>query len=65
MLCESFNKMTLNEKVEFIGKLNHAVQSDERIFNLAKVIIDTSEKLKIFEGVKIIPYGKIQEQDEA
>ena len=54
-LCKKYEELTPFERVEFIGKLVHAVQSDDNLFFAAKCLIDTGQDLGVFEGVTIMP----------
>lgn len=55
MLCKSFTKLSIVEKIQFVGELFHAVQSDEDAFNQAKIIIKNGKDRGDFDGVKILP----------
>lgn len=55
MLCKSFESLSHQEKVQFIGKLCHATQSSEHAFALAKDLIDFGERAGLFDNVKILP----------
>lgn len=52
MNCKSFSELNILEKVNFIGKLCHAAQSDDNFFNDAKIIIEKAEQQGMFERVK-------------
>lgn len=54
-ICKNYEELTPFERVEFIGKLVHAVQSDEQAFNSANTIIGYSEENGVFDGVTILP----------
>ena len=55
MNCTTYQKLTPKEKVEFIGKIVHAIQSSEYCFQLGEQIIKVGENQKVFEGVTINP----------
>lgn len=55
MNCENYLELSPKEKVEFIGKLIHAVQSDNYTFNKAVLIINRAEKKGLYAGVTINP----------
>lgn len=58
MNCTNYRQLTPIEKVMFIGKLHHAAQNDDDIFNICNEIIEGAEKKGLFEGVQIIPKTK-------
>lgn len=55
MICEKYLNMNPIERVLFIGQLNHAVQSDETLLDMANEIIALGTLKGVFEGVKILP----------
>lgn len=55
MNCDNYQMLLPKEKIELVGKLIHAIQSDNEIFNRAEALIKLAEKKKLFEGVKINP----------
>ncbi len=55
MICESFEKLTPKERVEYVGELLHAVQSDNSLFEIGKEIIRLGNHRGLFEGVVIFP----------
>ena len=63
MLCKKYEELSPFERVEFIGKLVHAVQSDDVFFDEAKVIIYNGEVFGTFEGVKILPDNGKEEEE--
>ena len=60
MVCESFRDMSPQEKILFIGKLNHACMSNEVLFDMGKEIIELAELLRVFEKVTILPSPPIK-----
>jgi hypothetical protein len=57
--------MTTPEKIEFIGKLVHLVQSDETSFSRAKGMILRGDVQGLFEGVTILPENYSQSNQTA
>lgn len=55
MICSKYEDLTILEKVQMIGKVHHAMQSDNELFDLASRIIDTAEMKGLFENVTILP----------
>lgn len=53
MNCKNYNNLTHLEKVEFIGKLIHACQSSNTLFNEGKKIIQFAESCGLMGGVKV------------
>lgn len=54
-ICSNYNSLTPLEKVEFIGKLVHAVMTDNMRFLAAKMTIQSAEEAGDFDGVTINP----------
>jgi hypothetical protein len=55
MNCENFQQLSTQEKIEFIGKLNHAAMSNDHLFTACTKIIEVAEENGVFEGVTIMP----------
>lgn len=62
MLCEQFLQMTTKERIEFIGKLNHAVMNDVGCFEAAAVLLNFAESKKLFDDVVINPPRQVPEK---
>ncbi len=55
MICENFDLLTHKEKVEYIGRLVHSVQSDNQLFSIGKEIIRQAEQRGVLDDVIINP----------
>lgn len=55
MICEQFNDLTHREKIEYIGKLLHGVQSCDKLFIIGQAIIKQAEERGILTDVIINP----------
>ena len=55
MICHSYDQLTIVEKRQFIGKLMHLIQSDEKAFIEADQLIREADKDGIFKSVTILP----------
>lgn len=55
MLCEKYSRLTPVERVMLIGKLLHAMQSDNDFFDSSVRIIRAAKKKGLFDNVKILP----------
>ena len=55
MNCKEFEDLSHLEKVEFIGKLNHAAMSSSQYFKMACQIIQMAEKDELYTRVTILP----------
>jgi len=55
MICEKFNHLTPFEKVIYIGKLVHAVENDDILFDAGNEIIELPNNKGIFKGITIFP----------
>jgi hypothetical protein len=53
--CKSFRMLNIKEKIEFIGKLNHAVQNDEHAFQMGCHVINFAQDCGIYDGTTINP----------
>jgi hypothetical protein len=54
-LFKRYEELTPFERVEFIGKLVHAAQSNAASFYAAKEIIKNAEEDGVLDGVTILP----------
>jgi len=55
MICEKFNELSINEKIQYIGKLVHAVENDNFLFEAGNEIIWLANEKGIFKGITILP----------
>lgn len=55
MNCKEFEELNIVEKVEFIGKLTHLVQTYETAFKEAKTLIRVAEESGLFKKITINP----------
>lgn len=55
MICKEYSSLTPIQKVEFTGKLLHAVMTSPVLFKEAKLLIKAAEKAGLFDGVTINP----------
>lgn len=62
MICKKFDELNSLEKIEFFGKLNHAAQSDDRIFDLAQSLISAAERIGLLDNVKFITSDESKEE---
>lgn len=53
MLCKSYSDLSHQQKVEFIGKLQHAIQVNENLFKMAEAIIEIAEEKDVLKGMEI------------
>lgn len=58
MNCQKYIALSPKEKIEMIGKLIHAVQSDNDFFNRAQALIRLADNKGLFEGVTINPQSE-------
>jgi len=61
-ICSKYEELSPFERVEFIGKLVHAVMSDNFMFQVGQDIIKTGENKGLFNGVKILPENGKEEE---
>lgn len=54
MICQKFEALSHYEKVQFLGKLTHASQSDDVLFEIANEIIRQGEQRGLFDKVSFI-----------
>jgi len=64
MICSKYQELSHREKVEFIGKLVHAVQSNDAIFESAKALVYWVEQFGVFNNVTILPNNQIHTNGE-
>lgn len=55
MNCEKFMCLSPVERIELIGKIVHAIQSDDKLFAEGQKIVKRAETLGLFNGVTILP----------
>lgn len=55
MLCEKYERLLPIERVMLIGKLLHAMQSDNEFFDKSVRIVRTAKKKGLFDNIKILP----------
>lgn len=53
MNCKEYQELTIIEKIQFIGKLNHLCQTNSFAFGCAQNLISQGEKAGLFVGVEI------------
>jgi hypothetical protein len=58
MICKSFENLTIKEKIEMIGKVQHLIQTHEQYFLQAQLMIEKAEFEGLFHKVKILDYDK-------
>lgn len=58
MICQKFEALSHYEKVQFLGKLTHASQSDDVLFEIANEIIRQGEVRGLFEKVSFLEKWK-------
>lgn len=52
MNCELFSTLNTLEKVDFMGKLCHATQTDDTFFSLAAIVVKAAEDKGMFDRIK-------------
>lgn len=55
MLCDRYQNLSHLQKVEFIGQLVHACQSDNDLLKMGEKIILLAQQKGVLDGVKIMP----------
>ncbi len=60
MLCEQYQQLSPVEQIVMIGKIVHALQSDNKIFLNAKELIELADSYGLFENVTILPNTKTE-----
>ncbi len=63
MICEKYEVLSHPEKVQFLGKLCHAAQSDNTLFIHAEELIRLAELRGLFESVIILPNHQNNDDD--
>lgn len=53
--CNSWLELSLQEKIEMVGKVTHLIQNSNVGFKAVKEIIESAEAVGIFNEVKINP----------
>jgi hypothetical protein len=61
-LCKSYNELSHFDKIQYVGELLHACQSDEYFFKLGEDIIKSAKDTGLFNGVVILP--ELPQQNE-
>jgi hypothetical protein len=52
MICEKYAALSIKEKIEYVGKLLHGVQSLNAMFDEGAKIINVAESIGLYEDVK-------------
>jgi hypothetical protein len=60
MICKSYDQLTIVEKTQFIGKLMHLVQTNEKAFIHAEQMINKANEEGLFTKVTICPVKETQ-----
>lgn len=55
MNCNSWQNLSVKEKVDMVGELVHAIQNDEAAFIAAVAVISNCKWRWVFDGVVINP----------
>lgn len=53
--CQSWLKLSLQEKIEIVGKVTHLIQNSNVAFKAIEDIIKIAESVGVFKEVKINP----------
>lgn len=53
MNCDNYTALQPTDQAIFIGRLVHAVQNNNSLFEYGKTLIETAEKIGLYENVKI------------
>ena len=61
-ICKSYENLTPVEKVIFIGKVVHCLQSDNYTFENIDYLIKKAERNGVLDGVKILPDNGKEEE---
>lgn len=64
MICENYNLLSHRERIEYVGKLIHSVQSSNQLFIIGNAIIKQAEEMGILDDVIILPTAHKTETDE-
>lgn len=52
-----YQNLTIVEKIDMVGKLVHAIQADNEMFELAEKLLTKAEEKGLFINIKILPNG--------
>jgi hypothetical protein len=55
MNCQSFQQLSVKEKIEFIGSINHALMNDEELFTDGCQLLNKAQKKGVLNNVTILP----------
>lgn len=55
MTCEKYQELSATEKTVMVGRIVHAMQSDNELFDYAVDLIKIAEMRGLFDNVKILP----------
>lgn len=55
MICEQYDRLSLPEKFEIIGKIVHLVQNDSDVFNEVDWLVKKATLSGKLDNVKIMP----------
>jgi len=61
--CKEWMTLETNEKIQLTGKLVHLLQNDTEAFKAFSAMVETAEKVGIFENVRIAPQSKNEDCD--
>lgn len=50
-----YQNLTIVEKIDMVGKLVHAIQADNEMFELAETLLIKAEEKGLFINIKILP----------
>jgi hypothetical protein len=64
-LCEKYNTLSHRERIDYIGKLLHSVQSDNQLYIIGQAIIRQAENNGILDDVVINPQVDQSRHDES
>lgn len=62
MICQKYQELNPIERVRLIGKIVHALQSNNIIFSCVVEMVEVAEKHGIFDNVKILPENEKKEE---
>ena len=60
MTNAKYNALTIVEKIQFVGKSLHMIQTDIVAFDTMQELIEQGDRLGFFDGVKILPEREIE-----
>lgn len=55
MICEKYDALTTKEKIDYIGKITHAVMNSNNLFHIGTKLIEAAEAYGMFDNVTINP----------